>query len=264
MTKPPSISRRTMLAVGGVLISGMLSPGVLYAQGTSTLERIKKAGVLVIGNGGAFPPFEFVADGQLTGFDRDLGDELCRRMGVKADWVVSDFGGLIPGLTSGRVDIVLSALTRTEDRAKRIAFSTPYYTSGIAAAYRGALTIVNPDDMIGKIVGVQTGTAGEKYVRDKYADKVKEIKNYPEFPLAMRDLEIGRTELVVNNLPTLRYNISNEHRSDLKVTGVWDALDIGINTRLMDQDLLAEINRHVIEMKDDGFLKRNDAKWFGA
>ena len=266
MTSPRSISRRTLLGAGAALLAtgSLVDSGVLHAQGAKTLDKIKAAGVMVIGNGGAFPPFEFVADGVLTGFDRDLGDELCRRMGVKAQWVVSDFAGLIPALTSGRVDIVLSALTRTEERAKRIAFSTPYYTSGIAAAYRATLNIVNPGDMTGKIVGVQTGTAGEKYVRDSYADKVKEIKNYPEFPLALRDLEIGRIDLVVNNRPTLRYNIAKEHRTDIKVTEVWDALDVGINTRLTDQDLLAEINRQVADMKSDGFFKRDDAKWFDA
>jgi len=258
--KPFSLSRRALLAG----VTGLLAPSALRAQTPTTLEKIRSAGVIVIGNGGAFPPFEFVEDGKLAGFDRDLGDELGKRMGVRVEWQIIEFAGLIASLTSGRVDTLVTAFTWTQDRADRIAFSTPYYKTGVAAAYRPTVTVTEPADLIGKTVGVQTGTAGEKFTRDGYADKVKELKTYPEFPLAMRDLEIGRIEVVVNTLPVLRYNLSKSNKAGLKVSGIWDARDVGINTRLADKDLMAEINRHLAAMLTDGFIKGLDTKWFGT
>jgi ABC-type amino acid transport substrate-binding protein len=255
-----SISRRAVLAAG----SAFLAPVTLWAQTPSTLDKIRRAGVMVIGNGGAFPPFEFVEDGKLVGFDRDMGDELCERMRVKPEWQILDFAGLIPALTSARVDILITALTKTEERAARIAFSNSYYQTGIAAAYRPDTSVIEPQDLTGKIVGVQTGTAGEKFVRDSYLDKVKEIKNYPEFPLALRDLEIGRVEVVVNTMPVLRYNLAQNNKANLKLSKVWDSRDIGINARLSDSDLLTEINHQLDAMRADGFLKNDDAKWFGS
>jgi polar amino acid transport system substrate-binding protein len=254
------VSRRTILVAAAAQLLVPTAP----AQAQNTLEKIRAAGVMVIGNGGAFPPFEFVEDGKLVGFDHDLGEELGKRMGVKVEWQIIEFAGLIASLTSGRVDTLITALAWTQDRADRIAFSKPYYLTGVAAAYRPDVTVEQPPDLAGKIVGVQTGTSGEKFVRDNFADKVKELKVYPEFPLAMRDLDIGRVEAVVNTLPVLRYNLSKSNKAGLKVSGVWDAHDVGINTRLADQELMAEINRHVVAMQADGFLKGLDAKWFGA
>jgi ABC-type amino acid transport substrate-binding protein len=248
-----------------VLMGSALAVAPLAARAEmDTLAKAKAAGVLVVGNGGAFPPFEFVRDGMLGGFDIDMGNEIGRRMGLRIDWKVIDFAGLIASLTSGRVDALITAMTWTPERAARMAFSTPYYKTGIAAAYRADLDVSKPDDLAGKIVGVQAGTAGEKFVRDNYASTVKALRTYNEFPLALSDLEIGRTQVVVNTLPVLRYNLARDPHAKLRVSEVWDARDVGINTRPADTTLLAEINRHLAMMQADGFLAKLNTQWFGA
>ena len=253
------ITRRPLLGAAALLAI----PALAKAQ-PDTLARVKGAGKLVVGNGAAFPPFEFVEAGKLSGYDIDMGEEIGRRMGVAIEWQQIAFAGLIAALTSGRVDALITAMTWTPERAERIAFSTAYYRTGIAAAFRPNVTLSKPEDLAGKVVGVQAGTSGEKFVRDHYAAVVKEIRSYNEFPLALRDLEVGRTEAVVNTLPVLRYNISRNNRANLRTTDVWDGRDVGINTRREDASLMAEINRHLAAMKEDGFLKGLDAKWFGA
>lgn len=258
----PPFPRRAALALPALLLTPAL--GRPASAQADTLAKARAAGVLVVGNGGAFPPFEFVENGRLTGFDVDMGEEIGRRLGLRIEWRVTDFAGLIPALVSGRVDCLMTAFTHTEERAARIAFSTPYYRTGIAAAFRPSVSVTRPADLAGRIVGVQTGSAGERFVRDGYANVVREIRNYPEFPLALRDLEIGRTEVVVNTLPTLRYNLTRRAAAGLRVTEAWEGRDVGINTRLGDAALLAEFNRLVAEMRGDGFLAGLDARWFGA
>ena len=230
---------------------------------TETLAKLRAAGAIVVGNGAAFPPFEFVEAGKLAGFDIDMGEEIGRRMNLRVEWRQIEFAGLIASLTSGRVDALITAMTWTTERAERIGFSIPYYRTGIAAAHRPNVVLAKPEDLAGKIVGVQAGTSGEKFVRDGFANVVKEIRTYNEFPLALRDLEIGRTEAVVNTLPVLRYNIARGSRAGLRVTEVWDGRDVGINTRKDDTALMAELNRHLAAMDADGFLRGLDAKWFG-
>ena len=251
------IARRSLL--GAPLLA---LPALALAQ-ADTLARVKAAGLLTVGNGAAFPPFEFVEAGKLSGYDIDMGEEIGRRMGVRTEWRQIEFAGLIASLTSGRVDALITAMTWTPERAERIGFSTPYYRTGIAAAHRPNVALSRPEELAGKVVGVQAGTSGEKFVRDGYAAVVKEIRTYNEFPLALRDLEIGRTECVVNTLPVLRYNISRNNRANLRTTEVWDGRDVGINTRKDDAALMAEIDRHLAAMKADGFLPSLDAKWFG-
>jgi len=253
-------SRRAVLA-------GLAAAAALPAMAqvpADTLAKVKAAGKLVIGNGGAFPPFEFVENGKLTGFDVELGTELAKRIGVPVEWQVIEFAGLIPALTSGRVDILLTAMTWTKERAERIAFSEPYYKTAIAAAYRPNLSIDKPEDLAGKVVGVQVGSAGERFVRDGYASAVKELRTYNELPPALRDLEIGRVEAVVNTLPVIRYNVSRREKFGLKYSAAWDQRDVGINARLGDAPIMAEINKHLAALRAEGFLDKLDEKWFGA
>jgi len=233
-----------------------------FSAHADTLEKIRKAGVVVIGNGGAFPPFEYVENGQLVGYDIDLGNELAKRMGVKPQWVKIDFRGLIPALTSGRVDMLLTAMAYTEDRAARIAFSDPYFMTGVAAAYAPNIVLEKPEDLIGKRIGVQIGTSGEQFVRELIGDKVGSLRTYDEFLLAIRDLEAGRVDVVVNTGPTIAFNVK-QRGINVKVTDNFDSRIIGMNTRKDDTALLTEINRHIADMKKDGLLKELDLKWFG-
>jgi len=240
----------------------MLALGLIAPANADTLEKIKAEGKVVIGNGGAFPPFEYVEDGKLVGYDIDLGEELARRMGVEAEWTKIEFRGIIAGLTSKRIDMLVTAMAYTPERAERITFSEPYFMTGVAAAYKPELTIEKPEDLAGKIIGVQIGTSGERYVRTNLGDKVAEIKSYDAFLLAIRDLEAGRVDAVVNTGPTIAFNVK-QRGNKLKVTENFDSRIIGVNTRKEDQALLAEINKHILDMKQDGFLIELDMKWFG-
>jgi len=258
MSKDQSGFSRRQFA--GLIAIGAVLPGAALAQST-TLETVRAKGVMVIGNGGAFPPFEFIENGQLVGFDIDLGNEICRRLGVKAQWEKIDFSGLIASLTSRRVDVLITAMTKTPERAERIAFSTSYYNSGIAAASRPGTPVRLAEDLTGKVVAVQVGTAAERFVRDNYGTKVKQLKTFNEFPLAFADVEAGRADVVVNTLPVLKYNASRRG-GKLVISEPFDSREVGINTRLADTEFLAEINRVLADLQKDGFLDKLDAKWF--
>ena len=243
------------------VLAGILACGAGSKAQADTLAQIRKSGVLTIGNSGAFPPFEFVANGKLVGYDIDLGNEIAKLMGVKAKWTQIDFAGIIAALTSKRVDVLVTAMVKTPERAAHIAFSTPYYNSGIAAAYRPGLHITKPADLAGKIVAVQVGTAGERYVRDHFASKVKEIKTYNEFLLAMTDVEAGRADVVVNTLPPIKYNVAKRH-DGLRIAGPWDKREVCIKTRLDDKAPMAQINKELAVLRANGFLKKLDKKRF--
>ncbi len=246
-----------LIALGGLVL------GHIPANAADdTLAKIKTSGELIIGNGAAFPPFEYVDNGDLVGYDIDLGEELAKRLGVKATWVKSAFGGLIPGLTSKRTDMLLTAMAYTAERAASMAFSEPYFMTGVAAAYKPGVKLDKPDDLAGKNVGVQSGTSGEQFVRNGYGDKVASLKTYDEFLLALRDLEIGRLDVVVNTGPTIAFNVK-QRGVKLNVTDNFDSRIIGMNTRTEEVAFMAEINKHIRDMKSDGFFAKIDQKWFG-
>jgi polar amino acid transport system substrate-binding protein len=195
----------------------------------------------------------------MVGFDIDLGNEIARRLGVKPQWEKIDFSGLLPALSSMRVDMLLTAMTWTPERAQRISFSTPYYNSGIAGAFRPGTKIAGPADLAGKVVAVQIGSAGERFVRE--LGTAKEIKTYNDFMLAFSDVEAGRADVVVNTLPVVKYN-AVRRSSKLAVSDTWDKRSVGANTRLEDKKLLEAVNVIIADLQREGFLATLDAKWF--
>jgi ABC-type amino acid transport substrate-binding protein len=233
----------------------------LPASAQSTLETVKQKGVLVAGSSAEYPPFEYVADGKLVGYDVDMAEEITRRMGVKVAWEKIDFKGIVAALTAKRVDALITALTWTPERAERIAFSDPYFDAGIGAITPQSSTIQKVDDLAGKKVGVQLGSSGERYVRETIGSKLGQLLTYDSITLAINDLKNGRVDAVVNPLPVLRYAVRND--KGFHYTAVWDTRVVGINTRLEDKDLLAEINRHLRDLKSEGFLAKLETKWFG-
>jgi ABC-type amino acid transport substrate-binding protein len=253
----PTLYRSSLLLMAAAAILAVRSP----AHAQNTLETVRQKGVLVAGSSAEYPPFEYVADGKLVGYDVDMADEITRRMGVKVAWEKIDFKGIVAALTAKRVDVLITALTWTPERAERIAFSDPYFDAGIGAITPQSSAIAKVEDLTGRRVGVQLGSSGERYVREAVGSKVGQLLTYDSITLAINDLKNGRVEAVVNPLPVLRYAVRND--TGFRYTAVWDTRVVGINARLDDKELLAEINRHLRDLKSEGFLAKLETKWFG-
>ena len=235
--------------------------GATSGSAETTLEKIKRTGVMTSANTFSYPPFGFIENGQQVGFDVDLATEIARRMNVKLVYEQIDFRGIIAALTSKRVDLLITGMVYTEDRAKQIAYSEPYFNGGVAAAYRPNNPLKQPDDVIGKTIGVELGSAGDKFVREAYGNRVQ-IKTYDTVVFGLKDLENGRIDAFVGSIAPMRYIMRNT--PSLKSTATWDNRIQAANTRLEDTDLLAEINKHIIGMKKDGAYDKLVVKWFGS
>lgn len=257
-----SHSRRLLLLGVASLLAGAvtaLAPAAALAQ--ETLDKIKREGVVRIANSGVYPPFEFKEGDKLVGFDVDLSNLVARELGVKAEITVIDFKGLISALKSGKVDLLITALTYRPERAEQVAFSDPYYETAVAIAMRNDKNPVKSKEQLASMtLGAELGTTGEQEARS--VKDAKEVKTYDTLMLALRDLEIGRTDAVISNLPNLQYLI---HRNfpKTKVVATYNSGWVGINTRLEDKALLAEVNRILKKLKNSGELDKLHMAWFG-
>ena len=94
-------------------------------------------GVLKFGTAAVTEPFSFIDENrQAVGFDIELAMLIAQGLGMQLEVVELDFGGMIPALTEGKVDMIGACITITEERARQVLFSQPYYTGGIAALVR--------------------------------------------------------------------------------------------------------------------------------
>jgi polar amino acid transport system substrate-binding protein len=94
-------------------------------------------GVLRFGTSAVTEPFSFVDGSQeIVGFDIELAKYIARHLDMQLEIINLDFGGMIPALIAGKVDMIGACITITDERAKSVLFSEPYYTGGIAALVR--------------------------------------------------------------------------------------------------------------------------------
>lgn len=252
---------RNLAARGALLALSLMLALPAKEAAADALDRIRNAGVVKIVNSGVYPPFEFKEGDKLVGFDVDLSNLVAKELGVKADIAVVDFKGLIPALKSGKADLLISALTHTPARAEQVAFSDSYYETAVAIAVRDdKMHLTSKEQLSGMTLGAEIGTTGEREARD--VKGVKEVKTYDTLMLALRDLEIGRLDAIISNLPPLQYLIHKNFKRT-KVTGTYDAGWIGINAHPGEKSLLVEINRIIKKLKENGELAKLKTKWFG-
>ena len=112
------------------------------ASSSPVMDKIIARGELRVGVSGDMPPMNFLAkDDKVIGMDVDLATMIAEVMGVKLNLQRIDFGGLLPALDSGRIDMIVSNMTMTPDRNLKAAFVGPYFTSGKAfLTKRGGIT----------------------------------------------------------------------------------------------------------------------------
>lgn len=103
-----------------------------------TLQRITEQRKFLVGTDATYPPFESkdAQTGKIVGFDIDLMDAVCEKIGVKCEYIVVPFDGIISGLNNNKYDAVISAFTITPEREKIIDFSQPYYNASQSIAVR--------------------------------------------------------------------------------------------------------------------------------
>ncbi|WP_456267511.1 transporter substrate-binding domain-containing protein [Kushneria sp. AK178] len=150
-----------------------------------------------------YDPFVYRApNGQLEGFEIDLGNELCRRAKLECSWVEQPWDGIIPGLMARKYDAILSSMAITPERERQVLFSIPYYnTPSLWITSRDRdISIDDRDSLEGLSVGVQRGSIRDVYVTEMYGD-VLDIRRYGSSRDVKNDLEAGRLDLAFEDYP---------------------------------------------------------------
>lgn len=174
------------IALLGALALSLLSP----------LAMADDAKPLRIGIEAAYPPFAFkTPDGQISGFDYDIGQALCEEMKVKCQWIEQEFDGLIPALKVRKFDAVLSSMSITEDRLKSVDFSKKYYHTPAKLAMKAGTELKDPlVDLKGKKVGVQRASIYDRYATDVFAPAGIEVVRYSSQNEIFLDMQSGRLD----------------------------------------------------------------------
>ena len=210
-----------------------------------------------MGTEGAYPPYNFINDnGEVDGFERELGDELCKRAGLTCEWVTNDWDSIIPNLVSGNYDTIIAGMSITPERDEVIDFTQEYIPPS-PSYYVG----LSPDaDIKGGVIAAQTGTIQAAYVAESGATLV-EFATADETIAAVKN---GEADAVLADSDFLK-PIVDESNGELVIVGdpVSIGGGVGMGLRESDTELKEKFNAAISSMKADGSLNALIRKWFG-
>ncbi|WP_413814194.1 transporter substrate-binding domain-containing protein [Aureimonas sp. Leaf427] len=217
-----------------------------------------------------YPPFASPdASGQWTGWEVEIGKALCVKAGLDCVVTPVSWDGIIPALTSSKIDIIVASMSITAEREKTIDFSDKYYnTPTVVVGAKDADYTATPEGLAGKIIGVQIATVHEAYVRKHFADAA-EIKVYQTQDEANQDLTAGRIDATqADSLALNEFLKSPDGTACCKVVGeVAPDLDIlgpgvGVGLRKGDSALKDKMNAAIKGIREDGTYAAISKKYF--
>ena len=210
-----------------------------------------------MGTEGAYPPYNFLNDaGEVDGFERELGDELCARAELTCEWVTNDWDSIIPNLTSGNYDTIVAGMSITDERDEVIDFTQNYFPPA-SSAY---VAMSEDADIESGVVAAQTATIQAGYVAESGATLL-EYATYDETVAAVRS---GEADAVFADRDALVPTVE-ESAGELVFVGDEVQLGggIGMGLRESDTELRDTFDAAIESMKADGSLNELIVKWFG-
>jgi len=218
---------------------------------------------------GAYPPFsEINSDGAIVGFDIDIANALCDKIGKSCKMVQSEWDGIIPALLERKCDAIIASMSITEERKQRIDFSSKYYNSpGRFIAKEGAGLTDTAEGLAGKVVGLQRGTTYNDFMDGEMPDV--ELKLYGTQDEVYLDLTAGRIDAAFADSIAMSdgflktdagkgYAFFGRDYSEEKYFGV----GAGIGVRQGEEELRDAFSAAIQAIRDSGEYKAINDKYF--
>ena len=225
------------------------------------------AKVYVVGTDAAYAPFESQNEkGEIVGFDIDVVKAVAAKGGFEVKFVNTPWEGIFNALNQGDRDMLVSAVTITDERKQTMDFSNPYFDANQLIAVKDGSKVTKFSDLTKLKVGVQTGTTGDEAVTKLQGKASANIKRFESTPLALKELEAGGVDAVVADNGVVIHYVNNNAGSKFKT--VADATFVpeqyGMPVKKGNTELLAKLNKGLADIKSDGTYDKIYAQYFGA
>ena len=229
-------------------------------------EDGEAGGTLIVGFDQDFPPMGFIGDdGEYTGFDLELAQEVASRLGLEYKpqpiaWDAKDME-----LESGSIDCIWNGFTM-EGREDDYTWSDPYMDNSQVFVVRNDSGITSAADLAGKVVEVQIDSSGQKALEanEELTDTFAQLITTPDYNTAFMDLEQGTVDAICMDVIVAGYQIQ-EREADMTILEDEVASEsYGIGFKKGNTELRDKVNDTLKEMAADGTLAEISNKWFGT
>jgi len=225
------------------------------------------AKVYVVGTDAAYAPFESQNEkGEIVGFDIDVVGAVAKKAGLAVKFVNTPWEGIFNALDQGDRDLLVSAITITDQRRQTMDFTHPYFDAHQLIAVKADSKVARFEDLKPLKVGVQTGTTGDEAVSKLQGKNSVGIKRYESTPLALKELEAGGVDAVVADNGVVVNYVTNNAGARFKTVSDPGFVpeQYGIAIKKGNAALLAKLNDGLAGIKADGTYQQLYTKYFGA
>jgi cystine transport system substrate-binding protein len=256
----PNRLRRVLIAAasGAALISAS-------AHAADLLDTVKARGSLRIALEGTYPPFNFKdpRTGQLTGYDVDVAKLVTAKLGLKPEFVTTEWTAILSGLGAGKYDVIISQVGMTPRREQAFDFSTPYTysTPQLIVRRNERIEYKKLEDLKGKKVGVGQGSVFEQQAK---AVPGVDVKSYPAAPENLQDLAFGRIDAALNDSLMVAYLLKSSQLPIRAGARVGAVERMGVAFQKGNPTFHAAVDKALAEIRADGSLRAASMKWFGT
>ena len=249
-----------LIAVSFAVCTGSQPVDKTPADSVPTVEASGDVKTFTIGIDGEYPPYSFIdTEGNAQGFDVESAKWIAQNQGFDVEFQPLAWDGIIPALLAGKIDMVYSGMTITEERLGKVNFSQPYLQVDQGLAFNNDSELTADDFKSGKtVVGAQRGTTGAIWTEENLIETglmpADNLKYYDNFPSVVTDLQNKRIDVAIYDVPSLRDSIAG------KPIEIRDQIDTGevygIAIRKEDTELLSKMNQGLENLRNDPYWQQ--------
>jgi ABC-type amino acid transport substrate-binding protein len=221
---------------------------------------------LRVGTSADYPPLTFVRDGEPDGLEVEFAERLEKELGRPVELVRLPFDELIPALSGRRIELIMSGMSITPERAASVRFCTPYQRVGQMALIRAAdydrLSPPAAMNQPSSKVGVMRATTGERFARSDLTRA--RLVSYPTIEPGVAALRAGQIDYFVHDAPTVWRIVGGIESSERQLTGLYRPLTderLAWGVRPDNEALGRELDAIVERWKREGFLEDALSRW---
>ena len=253
------------LGAAWLVAAGLAAGWAPAASAADLLATVKARGTLKVALEGTYPPFNYKDQktGQLAGYDVDVARLLAARLGLKVEFVSSEWAGILAGLSANKYDVIISQVGINPKREQAFDFSTPYIYSMPQLIVRKdeKAAYASLADLKGKKLGVGQGSVYEQQAK---AVPGIDVRSYAAAPDTMSDLASGRLDAALNDSLMSAYLLKIS-KLPIKAGAQVGAVErMGIPFHKGNPEFKAALNKALADVAADGSLKAISIKWFGT
>ena len=262
-TKPMGVWRvkkMSLIKIFSVMISAAILLFTVGCAGSDSasdgsLQKVLDKKELVIGLDDEYPPMGYTDEsGEIVGFDIDMAQEVCKRLGISLVKRPIEWNKKEDELNSGNIDCIWNGLSVTPERAESMCLSKPYLRNELVMVVMSSSDIRNAQDVKGKKVGVQSGSTPESELKASALKDEAAIVGFKNNLELMQSLKKGEIDVAFVCSVNAYYYISMSDERFFVLPDSFSDEELAVGFRKNDKALCEKVQETISEMKADGTL----------